>query len=58
MTCPLFVAVKAACRSVWRSVVCQGVQTASTDIFFKNSGAEAVNGDRSECSYSCEKLTD
>ena len=27
------------------NIVCQGVQTASADIFVKNSGAEAVNED-------------
>ena len=45
MTCPLFVTVKAACRSVLSILVCQGVQTASTDIFVKNIGAVAVNED-------------
>ena len=29
---PLFFAVKAVCQGVWRIVVCQGVQTASTDM--------------------------
>ena len=30
---PYFFTVKAACQRVLRIVVCQGVQTASTDIF-------------------------
>ena len=43
MTCPLFITVKAACPRVLKIFVRQGVRTASSDIFVKNSGAEAVN---------------
>ena len=44
--CALFVPVKAACRrSVLKIIVCQRVQTASTDVFVKNGGVEAAHGD-------------
>ena len=33
VTCPLFSTVKDVCEGGLRIVVCQGVQTASTDIF-------------------------
>ena len=46
MTCPLCITVKTACcRSVFTIIVCQGVQTASTDVFVTNRVVEAVNRD-------------
>ena len=37
VTCPLFSTVKDVCQGGLRIVVCQGVQTASTDIFGRTS---------------------
>ena len=48
-TCLLFITNKVACRSDnLRYIVCRGPQTASADIFVKNSRAGAVNEDWSD----------